>query len=61
MPSKTSGRSYAVTGVARVVGDDAVDVVELPVRRWTQDYKEFLEGLLKGAAAAPAASGRGGE
>ena len=24
-----------------------MQVTELPVRRWTQDYKEFLEGLIK--------------
>ena len=24
-----------------------LEVTELPIRRWTQDYKEFLEGLIK--------------
>ena len=24
-----------------------LDITELPVRKWTQDYKEFLEGLIK--------------
>ena len=27
--------------------DTTLDVTELPVRKWTQDYKEFLEGLIK--------------
>jgi hypothetical protein len=35
-----------------------VTITELPVRTWTQPYKEFLEGLLKGAAATTAAAGR---
>ena len=29
------------------VDDTTLDVTELPVRKWTQDYKEFLEGLIK--------------
>ena len=24
-----------------------MDVTELPVRKWTQDYKEYLESLIK--------------
>ena len=24
-----------------------MEITELPVRKWTQDYKEFLEGMLK--------------
>ena len=27
--------------------DGGLDITELPVRKWTQDYKEFLEGLMK--------------
>jgi len=41
--------SYALTGTVTVTGDATLDVTELPVRRWTQDYKEFLEGLVKPA------------
>ena len=29
------------------VDDTTLNVTELPVRKWTQDYKEFLEGLIK--------------
>lgn len=32
-------------------GDNSLSITELPVRTWTQPYKEFLEGLLKGASA----------
>ena len=27
--------------------DTTLEVTELPIRKWTQDYKEFLEGLIK--------------
>jgi len=29
------------------VDDNTLDVTELPVRKWTQDYKEYLETLIK--------------
>lgn len=29
------------------MGDTTLEVVELPVRKWTQDYKEFLETMVK--------------
>ncbi len=29
------------------VDDTTLEITELPVRKWTQDYKEFLEGLIK--------------
>ena len=37
------------------VDDATLEVTELPVRKWTQDYKEFLEGLIKpdGEKAGP--------
>ena len=31
-----------------------MQVTELPVRKWTQDYKEFLEALIKPEAATEA-------
>ncbi|CAL5226164.1 g8989 [Coccomyxa viridis] len=47
VPSKTAGKSYNVYGTIAQVDDTTLDVTELPVRKWTQDYKEFLEGLIK--------------
>lgn len=29
------------------VEEGTLDITELPVRKWTQDYKEFLEGMIK--------------
>lgn len=38
-----------------------MEITELPVRRWTQDYKQFLESLLPGAEDAKAkAAGKAG-
>ena len=48
VPSKTSGKSYSLSGLVEVDEEArTVDVVELPVRKWTQDYKEFLETLVR--------------
>jgi len=34
-----------------VINDNGrvIQITELPIRRWTQDYKEFLQGMLPGA------------
>jgi DNA topoisomerase II len=40
--------TYTVTGVIEEVDNSTLRITELPVRRWTQDYKEFLEGLMTG-------------
>lgn len=37
---------YKVKGIWRRVSHDCIEVTELPIRKWTQDYKDFLEGLL---------------
>lgn len=35
-------------GLCDVQRDDTtLEITELPVRKWTQDYKEFLESLIK--------------
>ncbi|KAI3875654.1 hypothetical protein MKX03_035024 [Papaver bracteatum] len=44
--SKEGG--YTVTGVIEEIDETTLRVSELPVRRWTQDYKEFLESMLTG-------------
>mmetsp|Transcript_78448 Transcript_78448/g.139080 ORF Transcript_78448/g.139080 Transcript_78448/m.139080 type:complete len:1248 (-) Transcript_78448:91-3834(-) len=35
-----------VTGIVEVVSSSKAIITELPIRKWTQDYKEFLEELL---------------
>ncbi|KAF3342106.1 DNA topoisomerase 2 [Carex littledalei] len=46
--TKEAGLTYTVTGVIEEVDNTTLKITELPVRRWTQDYKEFLEGLMTG-------------
>lgn len=41
-------QSYVMKGVYRVTGRTTVEITELPVGRWTQDYKEFLESVSEG-------------
>lgn len=40
-----------------------VEITELPVRKWTQEYKQFLESLLPGAddSKAKSTGGRKGD
>jgi DNA topoisomerase-2 len=37
---------YEVVGCAKKSSPTSIEVTELPVRRWTQDYKEFLTKLV---------------
>lgn len=36
---------HIVTGVYDVTDDDTLEITELPIGRWTRDYKTFLEEL----------------
>ncbi|KAI7839009.1 hypothetical protein COHA_007248 [Chlorella ohadii] len=47
VPTKTSGKSYQICGVINQIDDTTLEITELPVRKWTQDYKEFLEDMVK--------------
>lgn len=49
---KDTGVTYTVTGIIEVVGDEdgedvTLRITELPIRKWTQDYKDFLTSLAK--------------
>jgi len=44
-PSGERGK-YECSGVCKVSAG-GVEITELPVKKWTQDYKEFLQGMLK--------------
>ena len=45
---------YVINGEIANLSDTKVEVTELPVRTWTNSYKEMLEGLLQGTEKAPA-------
>ncbi|KAL3537453.1 hypothetical protein ACH5RR_000819 [Cinchona calisaya] len=46
--TKEAGVSYTITGIVEEVDETTVRVTELPIRKWTQDYKEFLELSMTG-------------
>lgn len=43
--TKVAGSTYTVTGIIEAVDNTTLRITELPIRRWTQDYKEFLESI----------------
>ncbi|KAH0448872.1 hypothetical protein IEQ34_022672 [Dendrobium chrysotoxum] len=45
---KEAGATYTVTGIIEESDSNTLTITELPIRRWTQDYKEFLESLVTG-------------
>ena len=48
---------YVVKGCYRVIGRKAIEITELPVGKWTDDYKSFLEGISEGVASKPLIEG----
>ncbi|KAJ0989896.1 hypothetical protein J5N97_008252 [Dioscorea zingiberensis] len=46
--SKVAGVTYTITGIVEEIDSTTLRILELPIRRWTQDYKEFLESLMTG-------------
>ncbi|KAK6162995.1 hypothetical protein DH2020_002836 [Rehmannia glutinosa] len=43
--TKEAGNSYTVSGIIEEVDETSLRITELPIRKWTQDYKEFLESV----------------
>jgi len=39
------GKGYLCHGIYTVLSDDELEITELPVGKWTRDYKNFLEEL----------------
>ncbi|OAY39989.1 DNA topoisomerase 2 [Manihot esculenta] len=46
--SKENGATYTVSGLIEEVNETTVRITELPIRRWTDDYKEFLNSVVEG-------------
>jgi DNA topoisomerase-2 len=38
---------WTASGVARKIDNTTVEITELPIRRWTQDFKKQLEQLIE--------------
>eukprot|EP00257_Ricinus_communis_P025444 XP_025012858.1 DNA topoisomerase 2 [Ricinus communis] len=45
--SKEGGGSYAVNGIIEEVNETTVRITELPIRRWTDEYKDFLNSVIE--------------
>ncbi|KAK7541834.1 DNA topoisomerase 2 [Phyllosticta citricarpa] len=41
------GDRYKFTGIIKKTGELEVEITELPIRVWTQDFKDKLEGIIK--------------
>merc|ERR1719353_1596202 len=48
---------FEVSGVVTKKDNKTVEITEIPVRKWTQDYKEFLEGMMPGEKKSEESSG----
>ncbi|CAE8614335.1 unnamed protein product, partial [Polarella glacialis] len=46
LPNDREPGKYEVTGVIRKRDGTTLEITELPVKNWTQNYKEFLEELM---------------
>jgi len=52
LPKETAeggeSNSYEVDGIARKTDSNTIEITELPIRKWTQDYKDYLSKLAQG-------------
>ena len=40
-------QNYVVYGIYEKIGENCIQITELPLHQWTQPYKDFLESLTK--------------
>jgi DNA topoisomerase-2 len=43
---KTENNSYTSKGIYKWIDNETVEITELPIGTWTEDYKEFLENMI---------------
>ena len=55
-PAVAAAARYLIKGCYEIIADRKVRITELPVGTWTDDYKQFLEGLMDAPAASASAS-----
>lgn len=51
---KADKEGYKCSGLIQRVDDSTVEITELPIRTWTQSYKEMLESWVAGTEKQPA-------
>ena len=44
--SKCDTKKYLIKGVYKKINSNTINITELPVGLWTEDYKEYIEGLI---------------
>ncbi|WVQ72377.1 hypothetical protein IAR50_001929 [Cryptococcus sp. DSM 104548] len=44
---------YKVSGTMEKINDTTLEITELPIRKWTQDFKEMLEEMTVGSEKVP--------
>lgn len=45
----SSGRSFKMYGSYKIKDENTIEITELPIGKWTKDYREFLEKSLNGS------------
>jgi DNA topoisomerase-2 len=50
---RTEQDKYKISGVLEKIDDTTVEITELPIRKWTQDFKEMLEEMVTGDGKTP--------
>ena len=45
-PTKQEAVGYTVKGIIEEISETTLRITDFPIRRWTQDYKEFLESIM---------------
>lgn len=48
---------FEISGTVEKKDNTTLEVTEIPVRKWTQDYKEFLEGMMPGEKKSEESAG----
>lgn len=51
---KADKDGYKVSGLIERMDDSTIEITELPIRCWTQSYKEQLEAWVVGTEKSPA-------
>ena len=45
---RTEADKYKISGIIDKIDDTTIEITELPIRKWTQDFKEMLEEMTSG-------------
>merc|ERR1711988_1216491 len=48
---------FEVCGLIQKKDEKTLEITEIPVRKWTQDYKEFLESMMPGEKKSEESAG----